>query len=59
MCQDCYIAMQFTQSLNSSNFHKMPYSRHFIPFSVFSVSQVKKSFSASRNDFYTFDTYII
>ena len=47
-------AMQFTQSLNTSNFHKMPYSRHFIPFSVFSVSKVKKSFSASRNDFLYF-----
>ena len=35
---DCSIAMQFPQSSNTSNFHKMACSHHFIPFSVFGVS---------------------
>ncbi len=30
--------MQFPQSSNTSNSHKMAYSHHFIPFSVFGVS---------------------
>ena len=38
MYPDCSIAMQFPQSSNTSNSHKMAYSHHFIPFSVFGVS---------------------
>lgn len=35
---NCYIATQFPQFSNDSNFHKMQYSQHFITFSVFGVS---------------------
>ena len=35
---DCSIAMQFPQSSNTSNSHKMACSHHFISFSVFGVS---------------------
>ena len=35
---NCYIATQFSQFSNTSNFHKMLYSQHFITFLVFGVS---------------------
>ena len=38
MYSNCYIAKQFSQFSNTSNFHKMQYSQHFITFSVFGVS---------------------
>ena len=38
MYADCSIAKQFPQSSPTSNSHKMLYSHHFIPFSVFGVS---------------------
>ena len=38
MYSNCYIATQFSQFSNTSNFHKMLYSQHLITFLVFGVS---------------------
>ena len=52
--------MQFPQSSNTSNSHKMECSHHFISFSVFGrVNKYKLLICASTNAIYTFDTYII
>ena len=52
MYPNCYIAMQFPQFSNTSNSHKMPYSQHFITFSVFGVSiSLKCSFVQAQSHF--------
>ena len=52
--------MQFPQSSNTSNSHKMVCSHHFIPFSVFGVSKsINCLFVRAQTQFILFDTYII